>query len=143
MDWLGPGVSLLVTDYDVAVEFYCDRTRLFEIYAHGNFGTSRNVILKHRVYPFSLLLVRIEPAALAQIQFLVREHADQAAGLVLPVDDCKTEYERLLRAGIEFPAGMYDLPWARQAGFTDPFGNEINLEESYLTGTDERDGANR
>ena len=133
-------MSLLVTDYDVAVAFYCETTKLFRVYANADFGAFRNTILVYRGCPFSLNVERTDPATLAEIQRLQRDHSHLRSIFSLPVEDCAAEYERLSAAGVEFLDEMYDLPWSRQAPFLDPFGNCINLIQSYLNDSEDDDG---
>lgn len=127
----GVRLSLLVDDYDRAIQFYCEQTGMFSLVANLTLGPdTRNVVLGYTnpVAPFCLVVFRAtNPERLALV-------GQQGGGLplfVLPVDDCMSTYERLKAVGVPFNGEPVQLPYGCQATMIDPFGNKVCLSESY------------
>jgi catechol 2,3-dioxygenase-like lactoylglutathione lyase family enzyme len=51
-------------------------------------------------------------------------------GLVLTADDIASEVERLTRNGVEFVSPAQRRPWATEAVFSDPDGNQFVLQQA-------------
>lgn len=60
--------------------------------------------------------------------------AGSLRGTVLQTSDIDDAVTRLRSAGVEFPDGIEDMPWARTARFTDPDGNELVLQTAARQG---------
>ena len=71
--------------------------------------------------------VHDEPAA-AQLRELVSKGALGLA-LIVTVDDCQAEYERLRAAGVEFYDEPTERPYGIDCGFRDPFGNALRMTQ--------------
>ena len=127
----GVRLSLLVDDYDKAIWFYCEQTKLFSLVANLDLGPdSRNVVLGYNnpKAPFCLVILRANNPDLLT---LVGKQAGHLPLLVLPVNSCMDEYMQLHRNGVSFLGEPISLPYGCQATMVDPFGNKVCLSERY------------
>lgn len=110
-------INVPVSDQDAAHEFYV-----------GALGLS--VLADEQMGPHGRWL-QLAPARAGAASLALT--MDQAApgslrGLVFTTDDIEGDVDRLADAGVAFPDGIQDMPWARAARFTDPDGNELVLQ---------------
>ena len=61
--------------------------------------------------------------------------AGSLRGLVFAVDDVYAEHERLSSSGVPFDGPPVEQPWATEAVFHDPDGNEFVLQQGQLVTT--------
>lgn len=59
--------------------------------------------------------------------------AGSMRGLVLTVEDIDAEHERLLANGVRFESPPTERPWAIEAVFDDPDGNQFVLQQPNPT----------
>ena len=126
-------VGLYVRDQDEALAFYVDKLG-FEVRADVRNGDYRWLTVQHPEQPsFQLGLFRPGPpvhdAATAQTLFEVVAKGAMPP-LVLVVDDCRAQYERLSARGVEFTQAPVDRYGAVDAGFRDPSGNGWKMIEA-------------
>jgi catechol 2,3-dioxygenase-like lactoylglutathione lyase family enzyme len=126
-------VGLYVRDQDEALAFYVDKLG-FEVRADVRNGDYRWLTVQHPEQPtFQLGLFRPGPpvhdAATAQTLFEVVAKGAMPP-LVLVVNDCRGEYERLSARGVEFTQAPVDRYGAVDAGFRDPSGNGWKMIEA-------------
>ena len=118
--------GVYVRDQDEALAFYVDKLG-FRVHTDARNGDYRWLTVQHPEQPsFQLGLLHPGPplhdAATAQtLQQMVAKGAMPA--LVLHVADCRGEYERLQRAGVEFTQEPVERYGNIDAGFRDPSGN--------------------
>jgi catechol 2,3-dioxygenase-like lactoylglutathione lyase family enzyme len=122
-------VSLIVEDYDVAIEFFVGKLG-FELVEDSPATSStdgrpkRWVVVRPPNARTGILLARADGERQSQAA------GDQFAGrvgLFLRVDDFGTEYERLRQAGVEFVTPPRAEPYGRVAVFLDVSGNRWDL----------------
>jgi len=126
---MNPGVDvagIYVRDQDEALDFYVGKLG-FVVHADVRNGEYRWLTVHHPAQPsFQLGLFRPgppvhDPATARALAELVAKGA--MPPLVLAVDDCRAEYERLLANGVEFTQEPVARYGAVDAGFRDPSGN--------------------
>ncbi|WP_306120620.1 MULTISPECIES: VOC family protein [unclassified Roseitalea] len=119
-------VTLVVPDYDEAIDFYCTALG-FDLVEDTQLGASKRWV---RVAPpgggAALLLAKADgPGQTAAI-------GKQTGGRVaffLETDDFARDHERFRRAGVGFVEQPRHEPYGTVAVFTDPFGNRWDLIE--------------
>jgi catechol 2,3-dioxygenase-like lactoylglutathione lyase family enzyme len=122
-------VSVIVDDYDAAIEFFVGRLG-FELVEDSPATTTvggrpkRWVVVRPPGASTGLLLARADGdhqrAAIGE-QFAGR------VGLFLRVDDFEAAYERMLSAGVEFMREPRAEPYGMVAVFVDVSGNRWDL----------------
>lgn len=110
-------INVPVSDQDAAHDFYV-----------GTLGLS--VLADEHMGPHGRWL-QLAPAREGAASLALT--TDQSAsgslrGLVFTTDDIEGDVGRLADAGVAFPDGIEDMPWARAARFTDPDGNQLVLQ---------------
>ncbi|MFW8636205.1 VOC family protein [Cribrihabitans pelagius] len=117
-------VSLVVTDYDAAISFYCGQLG-WQLAADVDLGSKRWVrILPPGAEHGSLILARAEgPAQKAVIgnQFGGR------VGLFLASDDFARDHAAMQAQGVIFEEEPRREPYGTVAVWRDPFGNRWDL----------------
>lgn len=123
-------VGIYVRDQDEALEFYTGKVG-FRKHTDVKNGEYRWLTVQHPEQPsFQLGLFRpgppIHDAATAEaLHALVAKGAMPA--LVLVVNDCRAEYQRMKAVGVEFIQEPVDRFGSVDAGFRDPSGNGWKL----------------
>lgn len=126
-------VGVYVRDQDEALAFYVDKLG-FPVHMDVRNGDYRWLTVKSSGQPsFQLGLFKpgllVHDTATAQtLQAMVAKGA--MPPLVLEVDDCRTTYDRLLAAGVEFTQEPIDRYGAVDAGFRDPSGNGWKMTQA-------------
>ena len=126
-------VGLYVRDQDEAVAFYVEKLG-FRVHADVRNGDYRWLTVQHPDQPsFQLGLFMPGPpvldAATAQaVQAIVAKGA--MPPLVLVVDDCRSAYDRMRTAGVEFTQEPVSRYGSVDASFRDPSGNGWKMIES-------------
>lgn len=119
-------VSLIVHDYDAAVDFYT-RKLGFELREDQPFGEERWVTLGVPGSPgIALALVRAKTAE-------DRERVGKQGGsfplLGLETADCAAEYRRMKALGVAFEGEPEARPWGTGVTLQDLYGNRIHLNQ--------------
>jgi catechol 2,3-dioxygenase-like lactoylglutathione lyase family enzyme len=119
-------VSLIVRDYDEAIEFYCDQLG-FRLVEDTPQGHKRWVV----VAPLgdsgsALLLARASDAAQ---QALIGRQGAGRVWLFLQTDDFHRDYHRMLAAGVVFNEQPREEPYGTVVVFADLYGNLWDLIE--------------
>ena len=119
-------VGLYVHDQDEALAFYVDKLG-FRVHTDARNGDYRWLTVQHPEQPsFQLGLFVPQPPTVdtATAQALRAMVAKGAMPpLVLLVGDCRAEFERLRKLGVEFTQEPVDRYGTVDAGFRDPSGN--------------------
>jgi catechol 2,3-dioxygenase-like lactoylglutathione lyase family enzyme len=118
--------GLYVRDQDEALDFYVGKLG-FKVHTDAKNGDYRWLTVQHADQPsFQLGLFKPQPPTIdnATAQ-TVNEIVAKGAmpPMVLLVDDCRAEYERLSAAGVEFTQEPVERYGAVDASFRDPSGN--------------------
>ena len=130
----GVGVAgIYVRDQDEALEFYVGKLG-FRVHTDAKNGDYRWLTVQHPEQPsFQLGLYKPQPptvdAATAEtVSTIVAKGA--MPPLVLIVDNCRTAYERMRKAGVEFTQEPVERYGAVDASFRDPSGNGWKMIEA-------------
>ena len=130
----GVGVAgLYVRDQDEALKFYVGKLG-FRVHTDAKNGDYRWLTVQHPEQPsFQLGLYKPQPptvdAATAEtVSTIVAKGA--MPPLVLIVDNCRSAYERLRKAGVEFTQEPVERYGAVDASFRDPSGNGWKMIEA-------------
>ena len=119
-------VGIYVRDQDEALAFYAGKLG-FRVHTDVRNGDYRWLTVQHPEQPsFQLgLFVPQPPTVDAATAQAARELVAKGAKppLVLVVDDCRAEHERLRAAGVEFTQEPVERYGTVDAGFRDPSGN--------------------
>jgi len=121
-------VSLVVTDYDAAIDFFVDSLH-FELVENSPAPTNdgrpkRWVVVRPPGATTGILLAQADGDE--QRAVVGRQHAGRV-GFFLRVDDFDAEYERLRSVGVAFVTDPRDEQYGRVAVFEDVVGNRWDL----------------
>ena len=121
-------VSLIVHDYDAAIDFFVDKLR-FEMVEDSPSTTNdgrpkRWVVVRPPGARTGLLLAQADGDA--QRAVVGRQHAGRV-GFFLRVNDVDAEYERLRTTGVHFASAPRNEPYGSVAVFEDVAGNRWDL----------------
>jgi catechol 2,3-dioxygenase-like lactoylglutathione lyase family enzyme len=126
-------VGLYVRDQDEALAFYVEKLG-FKVHTDARGGSYRWLTVQHPEQPsFQLGLFTPESPTLdAGSAQTLRELLAKGAmpPLVLVVDDCRAEYDRLRARGVEFTQEPVARFGRVDAGFRDPSGNGWKMIEA-------------
>ena len=130
----GVGVAgLYVRDQDEALNFYVEKLG-FRVHTDAKNGDYRWLTVQHPEQPdFQLGLFAPQPPTLDEATAgAMRELVAKGAmpPLVLTVDDCRTAYERMRAAGVEFTQEPVARYGSVDASFRDPSGNGWKMIEA-------------
>jgi len=119
-------VSLVVSDYDEAIDFFCRRLQftLVENTPIPAQGKRWVVVAPPGSTGATLLLAR---AATAEQQAVIGRQTGGRVFLFLETDDFWRDYNRMLGEGIRFARPPRDEPYGTVAVFEDLYGNLWDL----------------
>jgi catechol 2,3-dioxygenase-like lactoylglutathione lyase family enzyme len=117
-------VSVPVSDQDQAKSFYVERLGF-------------DLVRDDDSVP-GLRWIEVRPSggapSLTLVDWFESMPAGSMRGLVFAVDEITAEYERLMSNGVEFDSPPRRQPWAIEAVFRDPDGNQFVLQQSQPAG---------
>lgn len=119
-------ISVLVLDYDAAIEFYTRRLG-FELVEDKAFGEGRWVTISlpgHRD-----LTLALELATTAEDKALVGKQAGSHALLGIDTSDCMGDYTRMKPLGVKFLGEPQSGPWGTGVQLEDLYGNKIFVSQ--------------
>jgi len=119
-------ISLIVKDYDAAVEFYTKKLR-FEVAEDAAFGDKRWITLKLPSTPDSAL--NLELAKSRDDEALIGKQAGSFPFLGLGTDDCFGDYQRMKELGVTFHGEPTVGPWGTGVLLEDLYGNKIFMSQ--------------
>lgn len=117
-------VSLLVADYDEAIEFYTKKLG-FELKEDSTIGDKRWVVVSPRGSSQGALL--LAKASKAEQQALIGGQGAGRVWLFLQTDDFWVDYQRMLDAGVLFLEQPREEVYATVVVFVDLYGNKWDL----------------
>ena len=129
-------VNVWVHDQDEALAFYTEKLGLelredATVPEMGNFRWLSVGLPGQKDVAITLLAVPGPPVfdeeTAQRIKDLVSKGA--AGGLFFATDDIDGTYQELKERGVEFSQEPTDQPYGRDAGFRDPFGNQIRMAQ--------------
>jgi catechol 2,3-dioxygenase-like lactoylglutathione lyase family enzyme len=129
-------VNVWVHDQDEALAFYTEKLGLelredATVPEMGNFRWLSVGLPGQKDVAITLLAVPGPPVfdedTAQKIKDLVSKGA--AGGLFFATDDIDGTYQELKERGVEFSQEPTDQPYGRDAGFRDPFGNQIRMAQ--------------
>jgi catechol 2,3-dioxygenase-like lactoylglutathione lyase family enzyme len=121
-------ITIVVDDYDPAIQFFVDVLG-FELVedsaATTNDGAAKRwVVVRPPAAETGILLAKADGE---RQQSVVGNQLAGRVGFFLRVDDFATMHERMLAAGVEFPAPPRAEPYGQVAVFVDVAGNRWDL----------------
>jgi catechol 2,3-dioxygenase-like lactoylglutathione lyase family enzyme len=119
-------ISLIVNDYDAAVEFYTKKLG-FEVAEDAAFGEKRWITLKLANTPEPA--VNLELATSKDDEALVGNQGGSFPFLGLGTDDCFGDYRRMKELGVTFHGEPTTGPWGTGVLLEDLYGNKIFMSE--------------
>jgi catechol 2,3-dioxygenase-like lactoylglutathione lyase family enzyme len=119
-------ISLIVKDYDAAVEFYTKKLS-FEVAEDAAFGDRRWITLKLPNTPDSA--VNLELAKSKDDEALVGKQAGSFPFFGLGTDDCFGDYQRMKELGVTFHGEPTAGPWGTGVLLEDLYGNKIFMSQ--------------
>jgi len=121
-------VSLIVRDYDEAIEFYTEKLG-FTLVEDTNMGDKRWVVVKPKGSSGSaILLAKAKDAD--QAEYIGRQGAGRV-WLFLTTDDFWEDYLQMQRAGVEFLEQPRVESYATVVVFADLYGNKWDLLQRH------------
>ena len=117
-------VSILVDDYDQAIEFYTQKLG-FELKEDTPQGDKRWVVVAPRGSSESALL--LAKASKPEQQSLIGGQGAGRVWLFLQTDDFWTDYQRMLDCGVQFLEQPRVESYATVVVFQDLYGNKWDL----------------
>jgi len=119
-------VSLLVRDYDQAIQFYREKLG-FELLEDAAFGESRWVTL---ALPNQKdVTIALELAKTAEDRALVGKQGGSFAFLGMDTNDCMGDYNRMKALNVKFQGEPTSGPWGTGVLFEDLYGNKIFMSQ--------------
>jgi catechol 2,3-dioxygenase-like lactoylglutathione lyase family enzyme len=119
-------ISLIVKDYDAAVEFYTKKLG-FEVAEDAAFGDKRWITLKLANTPESA--VNLELATSKDDEALVGKQGGRFPLLGLGTNDCFRDYRRMKELGVTFHSEPTTGPWGTGVLLEDLYGNKIFMSQ--------------
>jgi predicted enzyme related to lactoylglutathione lyase len=118
---------LFVKDQDEALSFYRDKVG-FKLHTDMPFDSMRWLTVQPATQAnFELVLMK---AVNSDAQALVGKQGAGAPFLCMSSSDCKADFERLRKNGVDFIQEPTVKPWGIEALFLDLYGNLICLVQS-------------
>jgi catechol 2,3-dioxygenase-like lactoylglutathione lyase family enzyme len=119
-------ISVLVRDYDAAIEFYTGKLG-FELIEDKQFGDNRWVTI---ALPENRdLTLALELATTAEDKALVGKQAGSHAFLAIDTSDCLGDYTQMKRLGVTFLGEPQSGPWGTGVQLQDLYGNKLFLSQ--------------
>jgi catechol 2,3-dioxygenase-like lactoylglutathione lyase family enzyme len=119
-------ISVLVLDYDEAIEFYT-RKLGFELIEDKSFGENRWVTIS---LPQNRdLTLALELANTDEDKALVGKQCGSHAFLGINTSDCLGDYTRMKPLGVKFLGEPQSGPWGTGVQLEDLYGNKIFISQ--------------
>jgi len=119
-------VTLVVNDYDEALDFYCNKLQ-FEVIEDTEMPEQNKrwvVIAPPSSNGVTLLLAK---ASNEEQQQFVGNQTGGRVSLFLQTDDIARDYQQMQSVGVEFLRVPTDMPYGTVAVFADLYGNKWDL----------------
>ena len=121
-------VSILVEDYDEALEWYTEKMGL-EPRMDGPMGDDYRFVTV-AVKGQDVEIVLHKPMGGKSARELIEANMSVQHGLVFGSDDCRKDTAELASRDVEIAQGPEDVPWGVQTIFKDLYGNSHVMVEA-------------
>lgn len=118
-------VTLLVDNYDEAIEFYTQKAG-FHLLTDNNFSPGMRWVTVAPSEDADTAIVFVE-ANTAEKKARVGSQAANHVFLVVQTDDCCRDYETMKANGVHFFGEPKEVPWGVEVVFEDLYGNRLDL----------------
>lgn len=118
-------ITLLVKDYDEAIDFYIKKAG-FELLTDHAFGNGMRWVSVAPSQDAETAIVFVE-ADTADKVARVGSQASNHVFLVVHTDDCYRDYEKMKTNGVTFFGEPKEVPWGVEVVFEDLYGNRLDL----------------
>lgn len=118
-------ISILVRDYDEAIEFYTSKLG-FELLTDNNFGNGMRWVTVSPSSANETAIVFVKADTDEKLARLGSQAADHVF-LVVQTDDCRRDYEKMRSNGVRFFGEPQEVPWGVEVVFEDLYGNRFDL----------------
>ncbi|MBO1512728.1 VOC family protein [Metabacillus bambusae] len=118
-------ITILVKDYDEAIDFYTN-TLDFTLISDNSFGEGMRWVTVAPAKQHETAIVFVE----ADTDEKKERVGSQVAGhvfLVIETDDCIRDYNNMKEKGVTFLGEPKDMPWGIEVVFEDLYGNRFDL----------------
>ncbi len=128
-------ITILVNDYDEAIQFYTQKLG-FELLADNAFGNGMRWV--------SVAPSRQNGSAIVFVKADTREKAERVGTqvanhvlLVMETDDCYRDFAAMKEKGVTFFGEPKEMPWGIEVVFADLYGNRFDLlQHNGIVNTD-------
>lgn len=120
-------VTVLVRNYDEAIEFYRD-TLGFQLLSDNNFGNGFRWVTVAPLKQSETAIVFVE-ADTEDKRSKIGLQASDHVFMTLITDNCMRDYEKLKAKGVNFHGFPAESPWGTEVVFEDLYGNKFDLVE--------------
>lgn len=118
-------VTILVKDYDEAIDFYVNKAG-FILLADNAFGNGMRWVSVAPSKDSETAIVFVEADTAEKVARLGTQAANHVF-LVIQTDDCYRDYEKMKSNGVNFFGEPKEVPWGIEVVFEDLYGNRLDL----------------
>ncbi|UVI33080.1 VOC family protein [Paenibacillus spongiae] len=118
-------VTILVKDYDEAIQFYTEKLG-FELLADNAFGHGMRWVAVAPSASNETAIVFVQADTSEKVARLGSQAANHVF-LVIHTDDCRRDYDAMKARGVHFFGEPSDVPWGVEVVFEDLYGNRFDL----------------
>ncbi|MGM0875178.1 MAG: VOC family protein [Bacillota bacterium] len=120
-------ITILVKDYDEAIDFYTNSLG-FTLISDNSFGEGMRMrwvtVAPSRQHETAIVFVEADTE---EKRVLVGSQAAQHVFLVIETDDCFRDYSNMKEKGVTFLGEPKEMPWGIEVVFEDLYGNRFDL----------------
>ena len=122
-----------VLDQDEALDFYVGKLGMV-VHTDADLGVMRFLTVTLPEDPELELVLMLpgppafDDATAGEVRELVSKGA-AGGGVIFQTDDCRTTYERLVAAGVEFTQEPIERFYGTDCAMRDPFGNPLRITQ--------------
>lgn len=118
-------VSILVRNYDEAIDFYINKAG-FVLLSDNNFGNGMRWVTVAPSKDSETAIVFVEANTNEKAERVGNQAANHVF-LVVQTDDCYRDYEEMKSKGVNFFGEPKEVPWGIEVVFEDLYGNRLDL----------------
>lgn len=118
-------VSLLVKNYDDAIDFYINKAG-FVLLSDNAFGNGMRWVTAAPSKDSQTAIVFVE-ADTTEKEDRIGNQAANHVFLVIQTDDCYRDYNNMKSNGVVFLGEPKEVPWGIEVVFEDLYGNRLDL----------------
>ncbi|PLT33438.1 VOC family protein [Bacillus sp. V5-8f] len=118
-------VTVLVRDYDEAIEYYTDKLG-FVLSSNNDFGNGRRWVTVSPSKESATAIVFVLADTDKKDERVGSQAADHVF-LVIETNDCHGDFEKMKSKGVKFYGEPKEVPWGIEVVFEDLYGNRFDL----------------